>query len=140
MLNATVFVIATFLWMVNRQFHLSKKKHSYDKEPLRPLKPLKTAKKSSIRVLKKAKRGLINQVRKKRGVTIIDDASERDEGEVEFEKVLEEEKPKYRSHSTFLEDVEEDEGKALMPWDSGCAITCHLYQSYLTFVSHHIRC
>jgi len=110
MLNATVFVIATFLWMVNRQFHLSKKKHSYDKEPLRPLKPLKTAKKSSIRVLKKAKRGLINQVRKKRGVTIIvEDASERDEGEVEFEKVLEEEKPKYRSHSTFLEDVEEDE-------------------------------
>lgn len=112
-LNATVFVIATFLWMVNRQFHLSKKKHSYDKEPLRPLKPLKTAKRSSIRVLKKAKRGLINQVRKKRGVTIVEDAGEEGGGEVEFERVQEEEKPKYRSHSTFLEDVEEDEGKLL---------------------------
>lgn len=107
--NTTVFMLGVFLWMANRQFHFSKKKHSYDKEPLRPLKPLRKAKKSSIRVLKKAKRNIINKVRKSRGVTIIEDVSEREE-EVKFEKIPGKGIRRDRSFSSFLQDVEKDEG------------------------------
>lgn len=107
--NITMFMLGVFLWIVNRQFHFSKKKHSYDKEPLRPLKPLNKAKKSSIRALKKAKRNIINKVRKKRGVTIAEDVEK--EEEVKFEKVLDGGMHRDKSFSSFLEDVEQDEGE-----------------------------
>jgi lysophospholipid hydrolase len=101
-------MVGVFLWMVNRQFHIRKSKHSYDKEPLRPLKPLKKAKKSSIKVLKKAKRNIVNRVKRKRGVTFVEDT---DENVKDATVEAESEKPKiqFKSFSSFLDDVEEDE-------------------------------
>lgn len=110
MINVSMFMIGVFLWMANRQLHFSRKKHSYDKEPLRPLKPLKRARKSGIKVLKKAKKSFINKVQKKRGVVIVEDDIEREE-EVEFEKVKEKIKTRDKSFSSFLEDVEADDGE-----------------------------
>ena len=34
MFNTGLAIVVIFLWMVNRQFHLSKTKHSYDRDPL----------------------------------------------------------------------------------------------------------
>lgn len=114
MVNSVLIMVGVFLWMVNRQFHLRKSKHSYDKEPLRPLKPLKKAKKSSIRVLKKAKRNIVNRVKRKRGVTFVEDTDENAEDTTD-EKVSETGKHKiqFKSFSSFLDDVEEDEGEII---------------------------
>ena len=115
MVNSILFMVGVFLWMVNRQFHFRKSKHSYDKEPLRPLKPLKKAKKSSIKVLKKAKRNIVNRVKRKRGVTFVEDT---DENVKDATVEAESEKPKiqFKSLSSFLDDVEEDEGEVQYVW------------------------
>ncbi|KAL7544797.1 hypothetical protein ACHAWF_008166 [Thalassiosira exigua] len=63
--NTSVFFAAVFLWLVNRQFHLRKKKHSYDKLPLKPLKkPAKALRQASSSLKKAAKR--LSSVRKKK--------------------------------------------------------------------------
>jgi hypothetical protein len=110
MINSVMIMIGVFLWMANRQFHFSKQKHSYDREPFRPLKPLNKAKKSSMKALKKARRNIINKVRKKRGITIIVEDDEKQEA-VRFEKVTHNEMRRDKSFSSFLEDVEEDKGE-----------------------------
>ena len=109
MINFSIFSVGVFLWMVNRQFHISRQKHSYDKEPLRPLTPLKKAKKSIMKPLKKARRSIMNKVKKKRGATFIDDVDERVEP-VEFENLSKKGKDN-KSFSSFLEDVEADDGE-----------------------------
>lgn len=38
MFNTSLAIVVIFLWMVNRQFHLSKNKHSYDRDPLGSVK------------------------------------------------------------------------------------------------------
>lgn len=111
LINSVFIMIGLFLWMANRQFHFSKKKHSYDKEPLRPLKPLNKAKKSSMKALKKAKRSIINKVRKKRGITIVEDDEK--QVPVQFEKVTQNNMHRVKSFSSFLEDVDGDEGELL---------------------------
>eukprot|EP00804_Cyclotella_cryptica_P019264 CCRYP_006164-RA/>CCRYP_006164-RA protein AED:0.12 eAED:0.12 QI:220/1/1/1/0.9/0.72/11/5361/367 len=111
MINFGIFAVGLFLWMVNRQFHFSRKKHSYDKEPLRPLTPLKKAKKKIMTPLKKARRSIINKVKKKRGATNLEDVSEREEP-VEFEKLAKKERGT-KSFSSFLEDVEVDDDDKL---------------------------
>jgi hypothetical protein len=122
MINVSMFTVGVFLWMVNRQFHLSRKKHSYDKEPLRPLKPLKKAGNKVLKPIKKARKRIIDKVKKRRGVKVVDDVSEREEP-VEFEK-LPKKKANYKVFSSFLEDVEDDEGKISIILLSSLAIPC----------------
>jgi len=104
--NTTILIIITFLWLVNRQFHFSKKRHSYDKEPLKtPAKLLRLSKAKLKKAAKKLKR--------KKSLAQI----HQEEKESEAAKLLAEQK-KHKSFQSFLDiqdcDEEEDEDDTVL--------------------------
>lgn len=101
--NTTIFLLVTFLWLVNRQFHF-KKKHSYDKKPLQPLKkPVKALRRSVSFAKKAAKR-----IKSKRGKGLQTDDTVLREEEEEKAKLLAEQN-KHKSFQSFLEDFDEED-------------------------------
>jgi len=100
--NTTILLIITFLWLVNRQFHFSKKRHSYDKEPLQPAKLLRLSKAKLKKAAKKLKR--------KNSVAQI----YQEEQESEAAKLLAEQK-KHKSFQSFLDiqDCDEEDDTAI---------------------------
>ena len=95
--NTTILLIITFLWLVNRQFHFSKKRHSYDKEQ----KPAKLLRLSKAKLKKAAKK-----LKRKKSVAQI----HREEQESEAAMLLAEQK-KHKSFQSFLDvqDCDEDD-------------------------------
>ena len=105
--NTTICLAITFLWLVNRQFHFKKGKHSYDKKPLQPLKkPAKALKKAGASFKNAAKKLKRKKKVKVEGIS--------QDGEQVAPLLDGEAKPlskqsNFKSFQSFLEDVEEED-------------------------------